>query len=73
MIIITKQMILNFILGPYPQGQYQQQPFGPEQQFGPHAGPGAGPGQQQYPPPSQNQYPNNRQMYPPYGPPPEDS
>jgi hypothetical protein len=50
------------ISGPY-QGQYQAgPPFGPEQQqpYGPqHPG--------QYPP-TQNQYPNNRQMYPPYGP-----
>lgn len=50
------------ILGPY-QGQYQGAPpfGGPEQPpYGAHNA-------AQYPP-SQNQYPNNRQMYPPYGP-----
>lgn len=47
--------------GPY-QAQYQQPFIGPEQQqpYGAHAG-------GQYP--AQNQYgPQNRQMYPPYGP-----
>lgn len=48
-------------IGPY-QGQYQPQFGGPEQAYGPHTG--------QFPP-TQNQYSNNRQMYPPYGP--EDS
>lgn len=60
---------VNFFLGPPYQGQYQQPFIGPEQQqpYGPHAAPG------QYPP-GQNQYASqNRQMYPPYGGPPDEA